>query len=83
MDGAARAHHRAASDAHAGSDEDIGRDPYFVFDEDGPVIDVEAGGLDVVAGGAEIGALRNHGVRADVNLAQTVEGDAVADPGLC
>ena len=68
-------------DGHARRNKDIGGDPDLVADGDRFGDDGKIRPAMVMGRGAEIGALRDHAVGADLDGTQAVELGMVADPG--
>lgn len=66
----ARADHGAPAYGDAGGNEDIGRQPGLVFNDNGKSLDIEAGGTVIVRAGTEVALLRNHNIVSIVILAK-------------
>ena len=79
---AAGAYHCAFADRNAGSDEYIGGQPHFVFNDDGECLNIEAWGPVIVGARAQITFLRYHDVVADGNFCEAIQDGVIAHPRI-
>jgi hypothetical protein len=79
---AARADYGAPAYGDAGRDENIGRQPRFIFDHDWKSLDVKVCGSIIVRTGTEVALLRDHRILSNCNSCKAIENRMIPDPRI-